>query len=245
MKTIGLIGGMSWKSTAVYYRLLNQAAGAAQGGLASADILLHSLDFECVVALQKAGRWDLCAELLAESARRLERGGADCVLICTNTMHLVADEVAAAVTIPLIDIIAETGRALTAAGKHRPLLLATRYTMEHGFYASRMEAACGFRPLVPDADDRTFVHGVIFDELCRGRVLDASRHRLLEVIARGRAAGADSVILGCTEICLSLDPNGLELPGFDSTALHAAAASAFALSPDQPAAQQGKRNAAA
>lgn len=228
MKTIGLIGGMSWESTAVYYRLLNEAARAARGGLASADILLHSLDFETVARLQRADRWDLAAELLAASARRLEQAGADCILICTNTMHLVAKEVQSAVSIPLIDIVAETGRALEAAGLRRPLLLATRYTMEHGFYVDRMDASHAIRPLVPEAQDRALVHSVIFDELCQGRICDASRRRLFDVVARGKAAGADSVILGCTEICLLLDPDRLELPGFDSTAIHAARASAFA-----------------
>ena len=139
MKRIGLIGGMSWESTAVYYRMINEGVRAARGGLASADLLVHSLNFEEVVALQKAGRWDLAGDLLASSARRLEAAGADCVLICTNTMHLVSHAVAAAVSIPLVDIIAETGAALRTAGRRRPLLLATRYTMEHGFYADRME----------------------------------------------------------------------------------------------------------
>ena len=231
--TIGLIGGMSWESTAVYYRLLNEAAREAGGGLASADILLHSVDFAEVVALQKAGRWDRCAELLADSARRLEAGGARCVLICTNTMHIVAPAVSAAVSIPVIDIIDQTGAALKAAGRSRPLLLATRYTMEHGFYADRMEALHGLRPLVPEAEDRALVHGIIFDELCQGKVLEASRRAMLGVIARGRAAGADSVILGCTEICLLLDPARLELPGFESTAIHVAAAHRFALQQDQ------------
>lgn len=231
--TIGLIGGMSWESTAVYYRMLNEAARAASGGLASADILLHSLDFAEVVALQKAGRWDLCAKLLADSARRLEAGGADCVLICTNTMHLVAPDVSASVGIPVIDIIAETGAALKAAGRTKPLLLATRYTMEHGFYADRMHARHGIRPLVPEAEDRALVHSVIFDELCQGKVSATSRAAVLEIIARGRAAGADSVILGCTEICLLLDPDQLELPGFDSTAIHAAAAHRFAAQQSQ------------
>ena len=231
--TIGLIGGMSWESTAVYYRMLNESARAASGGLASADILLHSVEFAEIVALQKAGRWDLCAGLLADSAKRLEAGGAACVLICTNTMHLVAPHVAASVDIPLIDIIDETGAALKAAGRTKPLLLATRYTMEHGFYADRMEMLHGIRPLVPEPEDRALVHAVIFDELCQGKVLDASREAVLEVIARGHAAGADSVILGCTEICLLLDPDRLELPGFDSTAIHVAAAHRFATQHDQ------------
>ncbi|WP_188910107.1 aspartate/glutamate racemase family protein [Aureimonas endophytica] len=229
MKTIGLIGGMSWESSAVYYRLLNEAARTRRGGLASADILLHSLDFSAVVALQKAGRWDLAGAMLAASAAKLEAAGAECILIGTNTMHLVADAVAAAVKVPLIDIVAVTGAALRAGGRQRPLLLATRYTMEHGFYHRRMEAACGLVPLVPDAAGRDLVHRVIFEELCQGTVSEASRAAMLEVIEAGRAAGADSVILGCTEICLLLDPDRLPLPGFDSTRLHAAAASEFAL----------------
>ncbi len=230
MKRIGLIGGMSWESTATYYRLLNEAVRAARGSLASADVLLHSLDFSAVVALQKAGRWDLAAEMLADSARRLERAGADCVLICTNTMHLVSAEVQAAVSIPLINIIEETGATLRQAGFSRPLLLATAYTMEHGFYADRMEQSTGFRPLVPDAADRALVHRVIFEELCAGRVDPASARAFEAVVERGRAAGADSVILGCTEIGLLVRPDALALPGFCSTEIHAAAAVRFALS---------------
>lgn len=234
MKRIGLIGGMSWESSAVYYRLLNEAVRARSGGLASADVLLHSLDFSRVVALQKAGRWDEAGALLAASAQGLQRAGADCVLICTNTMHLVADAVATAVDVPLIDIVAETGAALVAAGRRRPLLLATRYTMENGFYHERMERTSGLRPIVPDAADRDTVHRVIFEELCAGRVLDASRAEMLAIVERGRKAGADSVILGCTEICLLLDPERLVLPGFCSTAIHAEAAIRFAHAKDQP-----------
>jgi aspartate racemase len=166
--------------------------------------------------------------MLADSAQRLERAGADCVLICTNTMHLVSAEVAGAVSIPLIDIIAETGAALRTAGAKRPLLLATRYTMEHGFYADRLEQAAGLRPVVPNAADRETVHRVIFEELCAGRVLEASRRELMAIVERGVAAGADAVILGCTEIVLSLDPDALPVAGFDSTAIHAAAAARFA-----------------
>jgi aspartate racemase len=197
--------------------------------MASARILMDSLDFAEIVAFQKAGRWDLAADRLAASAKGLRASGADCVLICTNTMHLVADAVAAAVDVPLIDVVAETGRAIADAGCRRPLLLATRYTMEHGFYAERMERLTGIRPIVPDAADRAEVHRIIFDELCLGRIEDRSREAMLAVVERGRAAGADSVILGCTEICLLLDPDALVLPGFDSTRIHADAASRFAL----------------
>ena len=229
MKTIGLLGGMSWESTAIYYRQLNEAMRDRLGGLHSARVLLHSFDFDEVVRLQRAGRWDLAADLLANAAAGLAQAGADCVLICTNTMHLVADPVAARAGVPLLNIIDETGRALVAAGKSRPLLLATRYTMEHGFYHDRMRAACGIDVLVPDEPDRQAVHEIIFDELCQGVVRDASRARMLDVISRGIAAGADSVILGCTEICLLLDPATLAVPGFDSTAIHVSAAVRFAL----------------
>ncbi|HEX2147885.1 MAG TPA: aspartate/glutamate racemase family protein, partial [Pseudorhizobium sp.] len=231
MKTIGLIGGMSFESTAVYYRLINEMVRERLGDLASADLLLHSVNFDKIVSLQKAGRWDLAAEALVGSARRLEDAGADCVLICTNTMHLVASEVAGAVKIPLLHIIDETAHALRKQESNRPLLLATRYTMEHGFYAERMKTL-GLDVLVPDAEDRGAMHDIIFSELCAGQVKDSSRQRALTMIEKAKAAGADSVILGCTEICLLLDPDALSLPGVDSTTVHARAAVDFALSPE-------------
>lgn len=228
MRKIGLIGGMSFESSAVYYRMVNEAVRSRLGALHSAEVLLHSVDFQSIVDLQMAGRWDDAATRLADVARALEAAGADCVLICTNTMHLVAESVQAAITVPLINIIDETAGAMTTAGIRRPLLLATRYTMEHGFYAERM-AGLGIEVMVPDADDRTLVHDVIFKELCAGVVSDASREALFAVIAKAKAEGADAVILGCTEICLILDPATLALPGFDSTAIHAASAVEFAL----------------
>jgi aspartate racemase len=223
MKTIGLIGGMSWESTAVYYRLINTLVRERLGGLRSAEILLRSIDFDRVVALQRAGDWDGAGALLGDVAEALVKGGADSVLICTNTMHLVADQVAARPGVRLIHVIDETAAAICAAGCRRPLLLATAYTMEHGFYRDRM-AAYGLQIQVPDAAGRAAVHSVIFDELCRGIVRAESRARLMAIVAQGVAAGADSVILGCTEICLLLDPDALGCPGFDSTAIHARAA---------------------
>jgi len=230
MKTIGLLGGMSWESTAVYYRLINQAVRDRCGGLRSAEILLRSFDFETVVRLQQADHWTAAGLLLGNAAAGLARAGADCVLICTNTMHLVADDVASQTGVALLNIVDETGKALLQAGLRRPLLLATRYTMEHGFYTDRLRARHGIDALVPNPSDRADVHAVIFDELCRGIVNPASRARMHAIIDRGIEAGADSVILGCTEICLLLDPNGLACPGIDSTAVHAAAAVDFALS---------------
>ncbi|MDX3925213.1 MAG: aspartate/glutamate racemase family protein [Shinella sp.] len=228
MKTIGLIGGMSFESTAVYYRMINEAVREHLGGLRSAEILLHSVDFQGIVDLQKAGDWTGAGKRLGEVAKGLENAGADCLLICTNTMHLVADAVQDAAGIPLLHIIDETAKALRASGRHRPLLLATRYTMEHGFYADRMDQN-GVSVMVPDAQDRSIVHDIIFGELCAGKVLDASRDRLMTIIEKAKAAGADSIILGCTEICLILDPEKLPLPGFDSTAIHSQAAVQFAL----------------
>lgn len=228
MRTIGLIGGMSFESSAVYYRQINETIRARLGGLASGEIIMHSVNFDEIVTLQKTGRWDQAADRLARAAEGLERAGADCILICTNTMHLVADEVASRVGLPLINIIDETANSLARSGACRPLLLATRYTMEHGFYAERMRRL-GIEVMVPDADGRTTTHNIIFDELCAGSVKECSREKLLAIIDQARADGADSVILGCTEICLILDPDSLPLPGYDSTTIHAEAAVEFAL----------------
>jgi aspartate racemase len=228
MQTIGLIGGMSFESSAVYYRLINEMVRERLGGLASADLLMHSVNFDEIVAMQKAGDWDAAANRLGDVALHLQIAGARCMLICTNTMHLIADQVASRISVPLVHIIDETAKSLKAAGRKRPLLLATRYTMEHGFYADRMKRL-GIDIVVPEAADRTSVHDIIFNELCAGKVLDSSRDKLMHIIERERAKGADSIILGCTEICLILDPRRLPLPGFDTTEIHARAAVEFAL----------------
>lgn len=229
MRKIGLIGGMSWESTATYYRYINEAVRTELGGLSSADVILNSLDFANVVALQKANRWDEAGDLLGRAGAGLAMAGADCVLICTNTMHLVADKVARMSGVPLIDIIDETAAALKMDGRRQPLLLATRYTMEHGFYTDRM-AAHGIKVAVPGAEDRATVHGIIFNELCQGVISDHSRSLLLGIVAAAAEGGADSVILGCTEIQLLIEADELALPGYDSTAIHAEAAVRFALS---------------
>ena len=226
-RIIGLIGGMSWESTATYYREINELVRARRGGLASADLLLRSVDFEAIVALQKAGRWDLAEAALAEAASGLVRAGAGCILICTNTMHLVADGVARAASVPLIHIVDVVGQELVAAGKKRPLLLATRYTMEQTFYRDRLRARFGLEAIVPEATDRGAVHDIIFDELCCGVVRSESRQRYVDVIEAAAAEGADSVILGCTEIGLLIHQTDSNLPVFDSTKLHARAAVDF------------------
>ncbi|MCW1842682.1 aspartate/glutamate racemase family protein [Prosthecomicrobium hirschii] len=226
-RIIGLIGGMSWESTATYYREINELVRARRGGLASADLLLRSVDFEAIVALQKAGRWDLAEAALAGAAEGLVRAGAGCILICTNTMHLVADGVARAASVPLIHIVDVVGQELVAAGKKRPLLLATRYTMEQAFYRDRLRARFGLEAIVPEAQDRGAVHDIIFDELCCGVVRSESRQRYVDVIEAAAAEGADSVILGCTEIGLLIHQTDSNLPVFDSTKLHARAAVDF------------------
>jgi aspartate racemase len=227
MRMIGLIGGMSWESTAVYYRRINEQVRDRLGGLHSADVIIRSVDFAGIVGLQKSDAWDEASAVLARIGRDLQNAGAGCLLICTNTMHKLADGVQQAVDVPLLHIVDVTADALKAAGATRPLLLATRYTMEQDFYLSRLRERHGIEAIVPVEADRTVVHDIIFDELCQGIVRDTSRQQYLDIVARGRAAGADSVILGCTEIGLLIRPEHLDLPTFDSTLLHADAAVEF------------------
>lgn len=222
MATIGLIGGMSWESTAVYYRLLNEGVRARLGGLHSADILLHSLDFSPIAEMQAAGA------AMAASARRLERGGASCIVLATNTMHKLADQITAATNLPFLHLADVTAKAVRRTASRRPLLLATRFTMEQRFYRDRL-AAFGVEALVPDAAERDDVHRIIYDELCRGRVEPASKARYREIVARAaREEGADGVILGCTEITLLVSQADFDIPAFDTTALHVEAALDFA-----------------
>jgi len=182
MRTIGLLGGMSWESTAVYYRRINELTRDRLGGLHSAEVLMRSVDFNKIVALQQADAWDKAGAVLAGFARDLEAAGAACIVICTNTMHKLADTVQSAVTVPLLHITDVTGQAVKAAGVKRPLLLATRYTMEQDFYLSQLRDKHGIAAMVPAAEDRTTVHDIIFGELCRGIVLEQSRQRYLDVI---------------------------------------------------------------
>jgi aspartate racemase len=236
MRTLGLIGGMSWESTAVYYRLINEAVRDRLGGLHSGKLVLWSVDFAGIAAAQAAGDWDAAAAPLAAAARGLECAGADALVICTNTMHKVADRVTAASSLPLIHIADATAQAARTAGVRRPLLLATCFTMEQDFYVGHLREGHGLDVRVPEAEDRALVHAVIYEELCRGVVSPASRARYQEVVARGAAAGADGVILGCTEIGLLLSPGDVPLPVIDTTQVHALAAVDFALG-DAPATQ--------
>lgn len=229
MRIIGLLGGMSWESTAVYYRRINEQVRDRLGGLHSAEVLMRSVNFDSIVGLQRADEWDQAGQVLSQYARELEQAGAACIVICTNTMHKLADIVQGAVSVPLLHIADVTGDAVRKSGARRPLLLATRYTMEQDFYLSRLREKFDLDPLVPDAADRAVVHATIFDELCQGIVRDSSRQSFKDVIARGRARGADSVILGCTEIGLLIGENDIDLPAFDSTLIHADTAVDFSL----------------
>lgn len=221
---IGLIGGMSWESSAQYYRLINEAVRERLGGVASARTLMWSFDFAEIERLQHAGRWPELSRRLADAARALEAGGADFLVLCTNTMHREADAIEAAVRIPLLHIADPTGEAITAAGLSTVGLLGTAFTMEHDFYRGRLEAKHGLTVLTPDADDRAIVHRIIYEELVAGRVLDASRDAYRAVIARLVERGAQAIILGCTEIMLLIGQDDSPVPVFDTTTLHALAA---------------------
>ena len=228
MKTIGLIGGLSWESTAIYYRLLNEAVRRRLGGLHSARLLLWSFDFAEIEALQAEGDWAGAAAQMAEAARRLARGGADCLVICSNTMHRMAAEVEAAGDLPLIHIADATAAAISASASRRPLLLATRYTMEQPFYKGRLSERHGIEAMVPEEADRETVHRIIYEELCRGIIRPESKAAYLEIVGRCRARGADGVIFGCTEIGMIIAARDFDIPVFDTTLLHAEAAIAFA-----------------
>lgn len=229
MKTLGLIGGMSWESTAIYYRLLNEIARDRLGGLHSAELLLWSFDFAEVAERQHAGDWDGAAAMIVAAARRLESGGAKALVLCTNTMHKVAPAVEAASGIPLIHIADTTAERLKAAGIRRPALLATRFTMEGEFYVGRLRDRHGLDPLVPGEEGRAVIHRIIYEELCRGEVRPESKAVYLAEIEALRRAGADGLILGCTEICMLIGPEDTELPTFDTTRIHAEVAMGFAL----------------
>jgi aspartate racemase len=223
MKTIGMIGGMSWESSAQYYAIVNRAVRDRLGGVHSAKILMYSVDFGAIEKLQHDGDWATLTIEMIEAARRLERGGADFVMICTNTMHLMADEVAASVAVPLLHVVDPAARAIAAAGLTRVGLLGTAFTMEKAFYRDRL-AAAGLEVIIPDDDDRAEVHRVIYEELVAGKIKPASRAAYRAIIARLVDRGAQAIVLGCTEIMLLVDQSDSAVPLFDTTTLHALAA---------------------
>ncbi len=229
MKTIGLIGGMSWESTIPYYRSINETVRDLRGGLHSAKIVMVSVDFDEIERLQRVGDWDTAGSLLADCGRRLALAGADFLVLCTNTMHKVAPAIEAAAGIPLLHIADPTAAAIRAAGLQTVGLLGTRFTMEQEFYRARLEQQHGLRVVVPVEAGRELVHRVIYEELCQGRVLDASRDGYRAVMRQLVDAGAEAIIFGCTEIGLLVRPADSPVPVFDTTALHARKAAEFAL----------------
>ncbi|WP_429012253.1 aspartate/glutamate racemase family protein [Aeromonas veronii] len=232
MKCIALLGGMSWESTVSYYQALNRGVRAQLGGLHSARVLLNSVDFAGIERLQRAGDWPATARLLAAEARKLQDGGADFLLIGTNTMHKVAPEIEAAIDIPLLHIADATAAKLRADGITRVGLLGTRFTMEQDFYKGRLQERFGLAVLVPDEAERERVHRIIYDELCLGEIRESSRAEYLAIIEGLAAAGAEAVILGCTEIALLVGDARAAVPLYDTTAIHAEAAVALALAAD-------------
>jgi aspartate racemase len=228
-KIIGMLGGMSWNSSAEYYRLVNEGVRDRLGGLHSARCLMWSFDFDDIAVLQRADRWNDAAQLMVEAAQRLERGGADFLIICTNTMHKAYPQIRAAVDLPLLHIADPTAERIKAAGHRRVGLLGTAFTMEQDFYKGRLVEQHGLHVLVPDTEDRATVHRIIYEELVQGRIEAASRDAYRDIIQRLVAAGAEAIILGCTEIMLLVGPGDSSVPLYDTTGLHAAAAVELAL----------------
>ena len=230
MRTIGLIGGMSWESTVPYYRVINETVRDRLGGLHSARIILYSVDFHDIEHLQRADDWPEAGRRLAQAARSLELAGADCIVLCTNTMHRVAPAIEEAVAIPFLHIADPTAEEIRRTGLMRVGLLGTRFTMEQEFYRQRLQDLHGIVVLVPDDADREIVHRVIYDELCVGKILDASRDHYRRIINRLVERGAQAVILGCTEISMLVGTEDSPVPVFDTTRLHARKAAEWATS---------------
>ncbi|MBL0338778.1 MAG: aspartate/glutamate racemase family protein [Rhodospirillaceae bacterium] len=224
MKTIGLIGGMSWESSAEYYRLINQQVKARLGGLHSAKILMFSLDFAEIEKLQSQGQWDQAGEILIDAAQRLEKGGADFLLLCTNTMHKLAGDIQQNISLPLLHIADATGLEIKKTTIKKIGLLGTKFTMEQDFYKGRLKDQFGFEVLIPDAADRQMVHDVIYRELCLGTIQSASKEKYKKIIHNLVNRGVEGVILGCTEISLLINQKDSSVPLFDTTKIHAAAA---------------------
>jgi aspartate racemase len=229
MKVIGLIGGMSWNSSLEYYRLINQFVAQKLGGLHSARIILYSLDFDEVERAQREARWDDAATILAEAGRALKLAGADFLVICTNTMHKVAEQVAGSAGLPLLHIGDVTGNAIIERRLHKVGLLGTQFIMKEQFYQRRLRERFGIKVLVPQEKEQARVHRIIYQELCQGKIRDYSRRACVKIIAGLIGQGAEGIVLGCTELPLLVQPSDLSVPLFDTTHLHAQAAAKLAL----------------
>jgi len=230
MRTIGIIGGFSWVSSADYYRLINEMINQRLGGVNAGRIILYSLNYEDIKTLTFAGDWDSIAAMICDAARKLGAAGADCILIGANTMHKIAGEVQASVTIPVIHIAVETAMAIRRQGLTKCALLGTKYTMEQDFFPSRL-SALGIETMIPDHEDRQYIHDAIYEEMGKGLFLPATKARMLSIIEKLAAQGAEGVIFGCTEIPLLIQPEESVLPVFNTTLIHATAAVQFALAP--------------
>ncbi|NGQ97425.1 aspartate/glutamate racemase family protein [Brevibacillus sp. SYP-B805] len=240
MKTIGLLGGMSWESTSVYYRMINELVKEKLGGLHSAKCLICSVDFAEIEECQRAGEWEKAADILAREAQKLQQAGAECLVICTNTMHKVADHIQEAISIPLLHIGDTTAEKIRARGVNRVGLLGTKYTLEQDFYKERLRRY-GLEVIIPRPDDIETVNRIIYEELCLGKVLPESKREYLRVIDDMVERGAEGIILGCTEITLLIGQEDTPLPVFDTTFLHAERAVEFALSGVDAASQKGMK----
>lgn len=229
MKTIGLIGGMSWESSILYYQWINEAVKERLGGHHSAKSLMFSVDFEQIKTFQHEDKWEEATNILVDAAKKLELGGADCIVICTNTMHKVAEKVQDSIKLPLLHIADATGNQIMQKGLKKVGLLATAFTMEEAFYKGRLEEKYGLDILVPDKTDRQKVHDIIYNELCLGKIQNSSRSTYIDIINRIISNGAEAIILGCTEITLLISQKDCKVPVFDTTRIHAIAAVDFAL----------------
>jgi len=229
LKTIGLVGGMSWESSLEYYRIINEMVRERLGGLHSAKCVMYSVDFAEIEALQRDGEWEKATELMVDAARHVETGGADFVVICTNTMHMMADEVEASIGIPLLHIVDATADEVKSRGLKRIGLLGTKFTMERDFYKGRLVDKHGLDVIVPDDQEREIVHRVIYDELCVGERKDSSKAEFVRIMENLAARGAEGIVLGCTEIGLLVSVDDCRVPLFDTTRIHAIAAARYAL----------------
>jgi aspartate racemase len=233
MRLVGVLGGLSWESTAIYYRLMNREVSARLSGLHSARILLHSFDFAPIAELQNRDDWSAIGDSLAMAASELERAGAEVILLATNTLHFVAPAIESVIGVPFLHIVDPTGRALQARGIRRAGFLGTKYSMELPFWRTRLADKFGVEMIIPDATARSVVHRVIYEELCRGKIEDSSRQAYIKVIEQLRDAGAEALILGCTEIGLLIDQKNSPLPLFDTSVLHASAAVELSLADEE------------
>ncbi len=230
MKTIGLLGGMSWESTVSYYQIINRTINGQLGGLHSAKIVLHSVDFHEIEQLQHAGAWDKTGSILAQAARSLQAAGADCLVLCTNTMHRVADAIQRAIEIPVLHIADAVASSVRESGIHGIGLLGTKFTMEQAFYRDRLSDMHGLKVLIPDKHQREMIHRVIYEELCAGNINNESRTQFAEIIRDLASRGAEGTILGCTELSLLVKQEDSPVPLFDTTEIHARRAALWAIS---------------